>query len=73
MNDGKSIKSMVQQFIAIVNHLNILGRKFENIDLVHKVLQFLTIDWQPKIMTIKKSMKMGMLTLQELFGNLEEH
>ena len=73
MNDGESIKDMVQRFTAIVNHLNILGKKFDNADLVHKVLRSLTIEWQPKITAIKESMKIGMPTLQELFGNLEDH
>ena len=73
MNDGESIKDMVQRFIVIVNHLSILGRKFDNADLVHKVLHSLTIEWQPKIITIKESMKMGVPSLQELFGNLEDH
>ena len=44
MKDGESIKDMVQRFTAIVNHLGILGRKFENVDLVHKVLKSLTIE-----------------------------
>ena len=44
MNDGDSIKEMVQRFMANVNHLNILDRKFENEDLVHKVLYC----WQKK-------------------------
>ena len=73
MKDGESIKDMVQRFTAIVNHLGILGRRFENADLIHKVLRSLTIDWQPKITAIKESLKMGMPSLQELFGNLEEH
>ena len=73
MNDGESIKDMVQRFTAIINHLSILGRKFDNADLVHKVLRSLTIEWQPKITAIKESMKMGVPTLQELFGNLEDH
>ena len=60
MKDGESIKDMVQRFTAIVNHLGILGRKFENADLVHKVLRSLTIEWQPKITAIKESLKMGM-------------
>ena len=45
MKDGESIKDVIQIFIAIVNHLEILGRKLENADLVHKVLRSFTIKW----------------------------
>ena len=64
---------MIERSIVIVNHLRILGRKFENAELIHKILRSLTIDWQSKIIAIKESLKMGMPILQELSGNLEEH
>ena len=51
----------------------LLGRAFDNVDLVHKVLSSLIEDWQPKVTVIKESLNMGMLTNQELYGNLEEH
>ena len=73
MNDGESIKDMVQRFTTIINHLSFLGRKFDNANLVHKVLCSLTIEWKHEITVIKELMKMGMSTLQELFGNLEDH
>ena len=38
MKDGDSIKDIVKRFIAIVNHFGILGRKFENDNLIHKIL-----------------------------------
>ena len=44
MNDGESIKDMVQRFSIIVNHLSILGRKIDNSDLVHRVLCSLTFE-----------------------------
>ena len=54
MNDGESIKDMAQKFTIIMNHLRILERKFENVNLVHKILRSLTIEWQPKIIAIKE-------------------
>ena len=44
MKDEESIKDMVQRFTTIVNHLGILGRKFKNTNLIHKVVRFLTIE-----------------------------
>ena len=73
MKYGKTIKDMVQRFTTIANHLGILGKKIENANLIHKVLRSLTIEWQPKIIAIKASLKIGMPSLQELFGNLEKH
>ena len=64
---------MIQKFIAIVNHLGILERNFENINLIHKILRSLTIKWKPKITTIKEFLKIGMPSLQKLFRNLKEH
>ena len=45
MNDEESFKDIVQRFTTIVNHLNILGRKFDNANIAHKVLHSLTIKW----------------------------
>ena len=33
----------------------------------------LTKEWLPKVTAIKESLKMGMPTIQELYGNLEEY
>ena len=68
MKEGKSIKDFIQRFIAITNQLMLFGKQFDNADLVHKVLRSLTKEWY-----LKESLKMGMLTIQELYGNLEEH
>ena len=73
MEEGESIKDFVQRFIALTNQLMLLGRTFDNANLVHMVLKSLIKDWQPKVTAIKESLKMGMPTIQELYGNLEEH
>ena len=44
MNDKESTKDIIQRFKVIVNDFGILGRKFENVDLVHKILRLLTIE-----------------------------
>ena len=38
-----------------------------------KFLRSLTKEWQPKVTTIKKSLKMPIPTIQELYGNLDKH
>ena len=63
MNDGESIKDTVQRFTILVNHLSILGRKFDNVDFVHKVLSSLTIEWQHKTIIVKEFMKIGIANL----------
>ena len=57
----------------MIDQLMLLGRTFDNVDLVHKVLRSLTEEWQPKVTTIKESLKMEMQTIQELYGNIKEH
>ena len=51
----------------------LLGRTFDNEDLVHMVLRSLIEDWQPKVIAIKESLNMGIPTIQELYGNLKGH
>ena len=51
----------------------LLGRTFDNADLVHKVLRALIEEWQPKVIEINEYWKIGMPTIQELYRNLEEH
>ena len=50
----------------------LLGRTFDNANLVHKILQFLIEEWQSKAIVIKESLKREMPTIQELYGNLME-
>ena len=73
MEEGESIKDLIQRFTTITNRLILLGRTFDNANLVHKVLRSLINEWYPKVTIIKKSLKIGMLTIQELYGTWEEH
>ena len=45
MDGGKSIKDLIQHFAIITNHLMLIGRTFDNANLVHKVLRSLTKEW----------------------------
>ena len=63
MEEGESIKDLIQRFIAITNHLMFLGRTFNNANLVYKILRYLTKEWQPKVTTIKEFLKIRMLTI----------
>ena len=62
MKGGESIK-FIQRFKAITNQLMLLGRSFDNADLVHKILRSLVKEWQPKDIAIKESLKMGIQTI----------
>ena len=73
MDKGDSIEDFVQRFTTLTNQFMLVNRTFGYEDLVHKVLRSLIEDWQPKVTQIKESLKMGMLTIQELYGNLKEH
>lgn len=37
----ENIQGMVKQFIHIVNHLKIIGKSFQNEDLINKILRYL--------------------------------
>ena len=73
MDERELIKDFVQRFTSSTNQLMLLGRSFDNANLVHKMLKSLTKEWQHKIIVIKESLKIGMLTIQELYRNLEEY
>ena len=44
MEEGESIKDFVQRFTALTNQLMLLGKTFDNVDLVDKVLRSLMKD-----------------------------
>ena len=44
MEKRESIKDFVQRFTILTNHLILLGKTFDNADLIHKVLRLLTKD-----------------------------
>ena len=57
------IKEFVKRFIIITKQFMLLGRSFDNANLVQKVLRSLTEEWQPKVTTIKESLNIGILTI----------
>ena len=73
MAEEELMKDLVYRFIVITNQLMLLGKTFDNANLVHKVLRSLIEEWHAKVTTIKESLKMGIPIIQELYGNLEEH
>ena len=45
MNANERIQDMQKRFTHIVNHLAALGKKFQNEDLINKVLRCLSREW----------------------------
>ena len=45
MEEGKSIKNFMQRFTTITNQLILVGRTFDNANLVHQVIRLLTEEW----------------------------
>ena len=70
---NESIQYMQKRFTHIVNHLASLGKKFQNEDLINKVLRCLSREWQPKATTIAESRDLSNMSLATLFGKLQEH
>ena len=56
MEEEKFIKDLIERFTTITNHLILLGRTFDKVDLVHKILKSLTKEWQSKVTTINGSL-----------------
>ena len=73
MKSGESINEMQKRFIHIINHLRALGKTFDNIDLINKVLRCLSRSWQPKVTAIAESKNLDSMDLATLFGKLQEH
>ena len=48
MEERQLIKDFMQRFTTLTNQIMLLGRTFDNVDLVYKVLRSLTKEWQPK-------------------------
>ena len=73
MEEEESIKDLIQRFTTITNHLMTLGNTFDNVDLVHRILRSMIKEKQPKVISIKESLEMGVPTIQYLYENQEEH
>ena len=57
MEEGESIMDLIQRITTITNHLMMLRRTLNNVNLVNKILKSLTKEWQPKVTSIKESLK----------------
>jgi len=64
---------MQKRFTHIVNHLASLGKKFQNEDLINKVLRCLSREWKLKATAITESRDLSNMSLATLFGKLQEH
>ena len=42
MEKEEFIKDLIKRFTIVTGHLMLLGRTFDNVDLVHKILRSLT-------------------------------
>ena len=70
MKANESIVDMYTRFIDIINKLKALGKKFENAELVRKMLRSLPKSWEAKVTAIQEAKDLNTLPLEELLGSL---
>ena len=70
MKDDENIDEMFERFAVIINNLDMMGKSFEDEELVRKILRSLTNPWLSKTTAIQEGRDISTLTYDELRGNL---
>ncbi|XP_058001821.1 uncharacterized protein LOC110631778 isoform X2 [Hevea brasiliensis] len=73
MKAGESIVDMSTRFADLVNLLKALGKKFEEAELVKKILRSLSKSWEAKTTVIQDTKDLKTFTYDELIGSLIAH
>ncbi|GAV79676.1 UBN2 domain-containing protein, partial [Cephalotus follicularis] len=71
MKKSENVNDFVFGVMKIVNKMKIYGEKFEDKEIVEKVLISLIEKFHPKIAAIEESKDLSKLTVSELLGSLE--
>src|SRR3954464_10344951 len=66
MNEGESIKDMYTKFTDITNSLISLGKTYEQVELVRKILLALTSEWEKKVTAIEEAKDLSTLSVENL-------
>ena len=70
MKQNETIVDMYSRFQTIQHDLMALGVKFTNFDLVSRILNSLTSDWERKVLAVEEAKDLSTLKVEELIGNL---
>ncbi|XP_045786208.1 uncharacterized protein LOC123881543 [Trifolium pratense] len=73
MKPGENIRDMQMRFYDVVDHLDSLGKKIPDEELVNKVLRCLSKKWRHKVRSIRKSNDLSTMLLVSLFSEIQEH
>ncbi|KAA3477076.1 UBN2 domain-containing protein [Gossypium australe] len=66
----ESIKEMFNIFTDIINGLKSLGKAYSNKQMMKKLLNSLSKEWEAKVTTIEESKDLDKLSLDELISSL---
>ena len=70
MRENENIDEMFERFFVIINNLDMMGKFFQDEELVRKILRSLTSQWLSKSTVIQEGIDLSTLTYDELRGNL---
>ena len=70
IREDKNIDEMFERFFVIINNHDMMGKSFQDEELVKKILRSLTSQWLSKSTTIQDQRDLSTLTYDELRGNL---
>ena len=70
MKPSETIRYMYTCFMDVINSLKALDKIFSNLELINKILRFLTKSWDPKVMTVQKAKDLNYFFIEELIGSL---
>ena len=70
MKQDETINDMYSRFQDIYHSLLGLGEKYSDFDIVSKILNSLTNEWERKVLAIKEANDLSTVKPEELIGNL---
>ena len=70
MEPSETIIDIYNCFTNVVNSLKVLGKYFSNLELVNKILVFLSKNWDLKVTAIQEAQDLNYFSLDELIGSL---
>ena len=70
MKQDESINDMYSRFQDIYHSLLGLGEKYTDFDIVSKILNSLTDEWERKVLAIEEANDLSTIKPEELIGNL---
>jgi hypothetical protein len=70
MNEGENVSDYYSRLLVIVNEMKRIGEKLEDVRVMEKILQSLTLKFEHVVTAIEESKDLETISAEELLGSL---